>query len=52
LTAIRKVPPKIRTAIEEIVRSLPELPPVIRYYDDFEDKIRTIKELDALSSFR
>lgn len=50
MTAIRKVPPKIRTAIEEIVRSLPELPPVIRYYDDFEDKIRTIKELDALSS--
>jgi len=45
-------PSKIRTAIEEIVRSLPELPPVIRYYDDFEDKIRTIKSSMHYHRFR
>lgn len=29
--------------IEMLCAELPELPPVIRYYDDFDDKLRSIQ---------
>ena len=37
--------------LERIVAALPELPPVIRYYDDFEDKPRSIPEVRQADVF-
>ncbi|WP_244221127.1 hypothetical protein [Paraburkholderia aromaticivorans] len=39
------------STLEHMLRSLPQLPPVVRYYDDFDDKLRSLSEVrqgDAL----
>lgn len=45
------LPHSIDSVIGEIVRQLPELPPLIRYYDDFDDELRTIRHPAAASRF-
>lgn len=37
--------------LESMVTTLPELPPIIRYYDDFEDKPRSISEVRQADVF-
>ncbi|MFP3556809.1 site-specific integrase [Paraburkholderia sp. SIMBA_049] len=37
--------------LERIVAALPELPPVIRYYDDFEEKPRSISDVRQTDVF-
>ncbi|ANB72614.1 integrase [Paraburkholderia phytofirmans OLGA172] len=33
------------SVLESMVSSLPELPPVVRYYDDFDDTLRSVPEV-------
>ncbi|WP_197388891.1 hypothetical protein [Ralstonia pseudosolanacearum] len=37
--------------LERMVAALPELPPTIRYYDDFDDKPRSISEVRQTDVF-
>ena len=39
------------SVIDDIIAKLPPLPPVIRYYDDFDDKIRSINHPDQVDVF-
>lgn len=36
--------------LQSLLASLPDLPNVVRYYDDFDDKVRSITEYDSLNS--
>jgi hypothetical protein len=36
----------LRQEIDRLIATLPPLPPVVRYYDDFENEMRSIR-LDA-----
>ncbi|OWJ57404.1 tyrosine-type recombinase/integrase [Paraburkholderia caledonica] len=41
----------VPSTLEHMLSSLPQLPPVVRYYDDFDDKLRSLSEVrqgDAL----
>lgn len=37
--------------IEKVLAALPILPPVIRYYDDFDDCVRSISDPEDSGSF-
>lgn len=50
MTVFPQVSSDLDTAIVAITRTLPELPTVVRYHDDFEDKTRSIKGLADASS--
>jgi len=39
------------SALESMVASLPELPPLVRYYDDFDDKPRSVSEVRKADVF-
>ncbi|MGH7471369.1 MAG: site-specific integrase [Longimicrobiales bacterium] len=39
------------SALESMMASLPELPPVVRYYDDFADQLRTIAAVRQTDAF-
>lgn len=39
------------SVIQDIISQLPPLPPVLRYYDDFDDKLRSINHPDKSSVF-
>ncbi|MDH6264549.1 MULTISPECIES: site-specific integrase [Pseudomonadota] len=40
---------RLETAIAAAVRSLPPLPPLVRYHDDFADKLHAIRDLSEAS---
>lgn len=38
-------------AIEKIVRTLPPVPSVVRYHDDFDDRVYAIEDFDQRDLF-
>jgi integrase len=50
MTAIEVANPDLDTAITAILRSLPPLPPLVRYHDDFADKVHALRDLSEVSS--
>jgi len=50
MTVLPQVSSDLDTALVEIARTLPDLPTVVRYHDDFEDKLRTLRDLAGAAS--
>lgn len=48
--AARNIDQDLETAIAAVVRSLPPLPPLVRYHDDFADEVRTLRDLSEATS--
>ena len=50
MTAQQQAKPDHEHALAEIDRSLPHLPTVVRYHDDFADEVRTVRDLRQAAS--
>jgi integrase len=46
-TAARNLQPELLSNLVELSSRLPQLPPTVRYFDDFADEMVTIRDIDA-----
>ncbi|MDW4653165.1 hypothetical protein NQ246_26810, partial [Escherichia coli] len=49
MIAAGKADQDLDVAMTAVVGSLPPLPPLVRYHDDFADEIRTLREFSKAS---